>query len=64
MIAGDYEEEHRSMLEGGSGATASRIFDGLSLNDVVVSAAAPPPAWSSCASTSATTSSPTCAPTA
>jgi NAD+ kinase len=51
ILAGDYEEEHRSMLEGGvwreSGAGGGqvggpghvheRIFEGLSLNDVVVS---------------------------
>jgi NAD+ kinase len=37
MIAGDYEEEHRSMLEGGVWRDNERIFDGLSLNDVVVS---------------------------
>ena len=36
MIAGDYEEEHRSMLEGGVWRDGERIFDGLSLNDVVV----------------------------
>jgi NAD+ kinase len=37
MIAGDYEEEHRSMLEGGVWRDGERIFDGLSMNDVVVS---------------------------
>ena len=37
MIAGDYEEEHRSMLEGGVWRDNERIFEGLSLNDVVVS---------------------------
>ena len=37
MIAGDYEEEHRSMLEGEVWREGERIFDGLSLNDVVVS---------------------------
>ena len=37
MIAGDYEEEHRSMLEGGVWRDGHKIFDGLSLNDVVVS---------------------------
>jgi NAD+ kinase len=37
MIAGDYEEEHRSMLEGGVWRDGERIFEGLSLNDVVVS---------------------------
>ncbi len=37
MIAGDYEEEHRSMIEGGVWRDGEKIFDGLSLNDVVVS---------------------------
>jgi NAD+ kinase len=37
MIAGDYEEEHRSMLEGTVWRDGERIFSGLSLNDVVVS---------------------------
>jgi NAD+ kinase len=37
MIAGDYEEEHRSMLEGGVWRDEVRIFEGLSMNDVVVS---------------------------
>jgi NAD+ kinase len=37
MIAGDYEEEHRSMIEGGVWRDGERIFDGLSMNDVVVS---------------------------
>ena len=37
MIAGDYEEEHRSMLEGDVWRDGERIFCGLSLNDVVVS---------------------------
>jgi NAD+ kinase len=37
MIAGDYEEEHRSMLEGDVWRDGEKIFDGLSLNDVVVS---------------------------
>jgi NAD+ kinase len=37
MIAGDYEEEHRSMLEGGVWRDDVRIFEGLSMNDVVVS---------------------------
>jgi len=36
MIAGDYEEEHRSMLEGDVWRDGERIFAGLSLNDVVV----------------------------
>jgi NAD+ kinase len=37
IVAGDYEEEHRSMLEGDVWRDGRRIFDGLSLNDVVVS---------------------------
>jgi len=37
IIAGDYEEEHRSMLEGAVWRDGHRIFDGQSLNDVVVS---------------------------
>ena len=37
MIAGDYEEEHRSMLEGDVWRDGMKIFEGLSLNDVVVS---------------------------
>ena len=36
MIAGDYEEEHRSMLEGDVWRDGECIFTGLSLNDVVV----------------------------
>jgi NAD+ kinase len=36
MIAGDYEEEHRSMLEGAVWRDGERIYTGLSLNDVVV----------------------------
>ena len=37
MLAGDYEEENRSMLEGEVWRDGIRIFEGLSLNDVVVS---------------------------
>jgi NAD+ kinase len=37
MIGGDYEEEHRSMLEGVVWRDGERISQGLSLNDVVVS---------------------------
>lgn len=37
MIAGDYEEERRTMLEGAVWRDGERIFDALSLNDVVVS---------------------------
>jgi NAD+ kinase len=37
MIAGDYEEEHRSVLEGDVWRDGERIFGALSLNDVVVS---------------------------
>ena len=40
MIAGDYEEEHRTMLEGEVWRDAERIYSALSLNDVVVSRAA------------------------
>ncbi len=37
MLAGDYEEEQRAMLEGEVWRDGERIFEGLSLNDVVVS---------------------------
>ncbi|MCY7314563.1 MAG: NAD kinase [Rubrivivax sp.] len=37
MVAGDFEEEHRVMLEGDVWRDGERIFEGLSLNDVVVS---------------------------
>ncbi len=37
MIAGDYEEDFRAMLEGEVWRDGDRIFEGLSLNDVVVS---------------------------
>ena len=37
MVAGDYEEETRSMLEGEVWRDGLKIFEGLSLNDVVVS---------------------------
>ena len=37
MVAGDYEEESRSMLEGEVWRDGAKIFEGLSLNDVVVS---------------------------
>ncbi|MBL8323496.1 MAG: NAD kinase [Rubrivivax sp.] len=41
ILAGDYEEEHRSMLAGGvwrqSDQLSECIFEGVSLNDVVVS---------------------------
>ena len=37
MIKGDYEIENRSMLEGGVWRDGHCIFEGLSLNDVVVS---------------------------
>jgi NAD+ kinase len=37
MLAGDYEEEHRTMLEGGVWRDGVRIFDGFAMNDVVVS---------------------------
>ena len=37
IVAGDYEEEHRAMLESTVWRDGERIFDGLSMNDVVVS---------------------------
>ncbi len=37
MVAGDYEEEHRTMVEGGIWRDGEKIFDGLSMNEVVVS---------------------------
>jgi len=37
MIAGDYEEDFRAMIEGEVWRDGERIFDGLSMNDVVVS---------------------------
>jgi len=37
MVAGDYEEEQRAMLEGDVWRDGERIFEGLSMNDVVVS---------------------------
>jgi NAD+ kinase len=37
MIAGDYEEEHRTMLEGGVWRDGALIFEGYAMNDVVVS---------------------------
>ncbi|MDE2372552.1 MAG: NAD kinase, partial [Burkholderiales bacterium] len=37
MIRGDYETEQRSMLEGEVWRDGEKIFEGLSLNDVVVS---------------------------
>jgi NAD+ kinase len=37
ILAGDYDEEQRSMLEGGVWRDGAPIFAGLSLNDVVVS---------------------------
>jgi NAD+ kinase len=37
MIAGDYEEEHRAMIEGGIHRDGESIFEGLSMNEVVVS---------------------------
>jgi NAD+ kinase len=37
LVAGDYEEEHRAMLEGEVWRDEVRIFEGLSMNDVVVS---------------------------
>ena len=37
MLAGDYEEEHRTMLEGFVQRGDERIFEGFAMNDVVVS---------------------------
>jgi NAD+ kinase len=37
MVAGDYEEEHRTMIEGGIWRDGEKFYDGLSMNDVVVS---------------------------
>ena len=37
MVAGDFEEESRSMLEGDVWRDGDKIYEGLSLNDVVVS---------------------------
>ncbi len=37
MIAGDFEEERRSMLEGGVWRDGEVIFEGIAMNDVVVS---------------------------
>lgn len=37
MIAGDYEEERRTMLTGGVWRDGERIFEGFAMNDVVVS---------------------------
>ena len=37
MLAGDYEEERRTMLEGGVWRDGEVIFEGLAMNDVVVS---------------------------
>jgi NAD+ kinase len=37
IVAGEYEEERRSMLEGEVWRDSERIFEGLSMNDVVVS---------------------------
>ena len=37
MIAGDYEEEHRTMLEGGVWRDGKSLFEGFGMNDVVVS---------------------------
>ena len=37
MLAGEYEEEHRSMLEGTVQRDGAVIFEGFAMNDVVVS---------------------------
>ena len=36
MIVGDYEEEHRTMLEGSVTRDGAEIFEGFAMNDVVV----------------------------
>ncbi|MEO8155172.1 MAG: NAD kinase [Rhizobacter sp.] len=40
IIAGDYEEERRTMLEGNVWRDGQKIFDGFAMNDVVVSRSA------------------------
>ena len=40
IIAGDYEEERRTMLEGNVWHDEQKIFDGFAMNDVVVSRSA------------------------
>jgi NAD+ kinase len=40
MIAGDYEEERRTMLEGGVSRDGEMIFEAFAMNDVVVSRSA------------------------
>ena len=37
IVAGDYEEEHRAMLDGSVWRDGEQIFESLSMNDVVVS---------------------------
>jgi NAD+ kinase len=37
ILDGDFEEEHRAMLDGSVWRDGERIFEGLSMNDVVVS---------------------------
>jgi NAD+ kinase len=37
ILAGDYEEDHRAMLDGSIWRDGERIFEGLSMNDVIVS---------------------------
>ena len=37
MLDGDYEEEHRTMLDGGVWRDGEQIFESVSMNDVVVS---------------------------
>ena len=37
ILAGDYEEDHRAMLDGSIWRDGDRIFEGLSMNDVIVS---------------------------
>ena len=40
LIAGDFEEERRTMLEGGVWRDGAKIFDGFAVNDVVVNRSA------------------------
>lgn len=40
MIAGDFEEERRTMLEGGVWRSGAKVFDGFAVNDVVVNRSA------------------------
>ena len=64
ILAGDYDEEQRTMLEGEVERDGKTIFDERRPQRRRWSAAARPPAWSSCGSRSTASSSPSCAPTA